>query len=483
MAWHTPGTIIPNLPHISGHQQLSPAHVPIPVTPIQPMQMLGGQPGGGAYYVQAQPQVQGYGQGYPTVQPAAYPPGYASPYQPQQQMPVYGQPQYVVQGQPMMYQAPQVRERHKSREDNPPLDKFIDGAVYGPVFDLQTATILDIKVQIHPSLRHHVEQDDAPRLSWHILDSVKEAHLMEGEKAKPWTGRESAATFPRLSSLVLITKQFPGGFEIKGTSKSGAVTCHDVINGIHDFAREKLPRSIYDSLPTVKRAKVDATYVHNRSGKEHTPGPDMGVGIRKGDFLEEFTMFDGLLDDPDFVRLASGLKKLPKPGREERTPAGRVKQRPMAGHLVLMLEHRPGDDIPFVVPEPSEATESPHDSPNELDDEDGLNEEEAAQLARMFLNAKQAKSKKKGGNIHQQQHQQPMYPGMVPVQPGGVPVMYAAAPAAGYAPVQQQTPYLMPGGVTPGYVSGHSPMMTTYQLSPMQGYPPLGTPMPGGRHL
>ncbi|CAG8712297.1 16707_t:CDS:2, partial [Acaulospora colombiana] len=112
--------------------------------------------------------------------PAAYPPGYASPYQPQQQMPVYGQPQYVVPGQPMMYpQQQQVRERHKSREDNPPLDKFIDGAVYGPVFDLQTATILDIKIQLHPSLRHHLEQDDEPRLSWNILESVKEVHLME----------------------------------------------------------------------------------------------------------------------------------------------------------------------------------------------------------------------------------------------------------------------------------------------------------------
>jgi hypothetical protein len=310
---------------------------------------------------------------------------------------------------------------------------------------------------------------------------------MEGQKAKPWTGREAAATFPRLSSLVLITKSFPGGFEIKGTSRSGAVTCHDVINAIHDFAREKLPRSIYDSLSRFKRAKVDATYSHNRSGKEHTPGPDMGIGIRKGDFLEEFTMFDGIIDDPDFVRLASGLKKLPKPGREERTPAGRIKQRPMVGHLVLMLEHRPGDDIPFVVPEPSEATESPHDSSNEVDDEDGLNEEEAAQLARMFLSAKQAKSKKtkKGDNIYQQQ-QQPMYPpGMVPMQAGGVPVMYGAAPAPGYVPVQQQatTPYLMPGGLAPGYVSGHSPMMGTYQLSPAQGYPPLGTPLPGGRHL
>jgi hypothetical protein len=91
------------------------------------MQMLGGQPGGGAYYLQAQPQMQAYGQGYPNVQP--YPAGYASAYQPQQQMPVYGQPQYAVQGQHAMYQQQQVRERHRMREDNPPLDKFIDGAV------------------------------------------------------------------------------------------------------------------------------------------------------------------------------------------------------------------------------------------------------------------------------------------------------------------------------------------------------------------
>jgi hypothetical protein len=119
MAWntHSPNTIIPQLP--GGYLGVSPANVPIPLTPAgQPMQMLGGPQQG--YF---QPQM--YPQQYQGPPPGAYQQPYTSPYQ--QQMPLYGQPQYPAQGGivPGMY--PMQRERGKLREDNPPLDKFLDG--------------------------------------------------------------------------------------------------------------------------------------------------------------------------------------------------------------------------------------------------------------------------------------------------------------------------------------------------------------------
>jgi hypothetical protein len=345
-------------------------------------------------------------------------------------------------------------------------------SIDGPVLDATTATILGVKVQINPVLCHLSEQEDAERLSWNVLESVKEAHVIEDGKAKHWTGRGSAATWPRLDRLYLLSKYLPGPVEIRGTSKSGAVTCEDVLNGIHEYMREKLPRTVYQTINKQKRLKVDATYHYNRSLKS---GPDLGDGVRRGDFLEEYTSFDGLEDDPDYVRTALGLGKMTRADRQEKTPSGRLKQRPMVGHMVLKLEHREGEDV--VVPEESEA--SPQSTTNELEDSEDEDE--------VPVNHKRSKGKKRaGGNIgykveQQHGHQPPMMypPGVVP---GGAPLMYAPQ---GYVPVQQmqqqQPQYVMP---VHGYVPAASPAMAQYQLSPnMQGYPSLGTPLPGQRRL
>jgi hypothetical protein len=88
------------------------------------MQMYPQQQGG--YYLQAQPQVQmqmPYGQAY---QPMA-----ASPFAQGYQQPAYAQNPYVMTGQPGMYPG-HGRERGKAREDNPPLDKWLDGGACEP---------------------------------------------------------------------------------------------------------------------------------------------------------------------------------------------------------------------------------------------------------------------------------------------------------------------------------------------------------------
>ena len=115
MAWNTPNTVIPNLPGVSPH------NIPIPLTPAgQPMQIQMYPQQQGGYFLQAQPQVQmqmPYGQTYQTMAAAPFAQGY--------QQPAYGQSPYLMPG---VYPGP-ARERGKSREDNPPLDKWLDGSV------------------------------------------------------------------------------------------------------------------------------------------------------------------------------------------------------------------------------------------------------------------------------------------------------------------------------------------------------------------
>lgn len=118
MAWQrSPNAIIPGLP--GGVPGLSPANIPIPLTPAgQPMQIMGAQQG---YYLQPQQ----YGQSYGAVAPGYQQP-YASPFQ--QQIPLYGQPAsggFAVDAAGMY---PHQRERTRARDDNPPLDKFMDGS-------------------------------------------------------------------------------------------------------------------------------------------------------------------------------------------------------------------------------------------------------------------------------------------------------------------------------------------------------------------
>lgn len=143
MAW-SPAGVIPNLP--GGR---SPHNIPIPITPIGGLNTLPGQhqQAGGGYYLQPhqpqhqmhQPQHQMYGQ-LPQAAPAGYQQAYVSPYQSpiqlqqpiiqvQQPMGMYSQNGYMMAGGHGMGMYPgQVRERPKLREDNPPLDKYLDGA-------------------------------------------------------------------------------------------------------------------------------------------------------------------------------------------------------------------------------------------------------------------------------------------------------------------------------------------------------------------
>ena len=311
---------------------------------------------------------------------------------------------------------------------------------------------------------------------------------MHGSDAKSWKGRDASATFPRINRLILHSNFLPGAIEVVGTAKSGAVTCADVANAIHDFVKEKLPRQVYESVSRSKRAKLDAMYHHNRSGKPHTPGPDFGTGIRKGDFLEENTAFDGLDDNEDFVRTALGLgKKRKESSKEDKSPAKKLKQRPWVGHLVLNLEHRGGENVE--VPEETEATESPEPSTNELEDE----EEDSDGVDDGYVQARKGKpdpkrGKKRGkANLYQQQQPQMYPPGMVPMQGG---MMYAAP--AGYMPMQQpmMQPMMQQQPMMGGYVPAMSPAIAGYQQQQLprnmqgniQGYPPaLGTPLPGHR--
>lgn len=361
-----------------------------------------------------------------------------------------------------------VRSSHLHLPFNNP---FTDG----PVLDSTTATIYEVKLHINPVLKYMLEQDDDDdKLNWDVLESPKEAHIMQGKTAKPFSARHSCATFPRIDRLYLLSPYLPSPIEVRGTSKSGAVTCGDVLTYIHDYMKEKLSRPIYESLSKQRRAKVDATYHYNRSVKS---GPDLGTGIRRGDFLEEYTVFEGLEVDDEYVRSALELGKLPK-GEE----GNKLKQRPMVGHLVLRLEHREGDDIPVPEPIEPETSRSPRTKSEDLSDE-GSEDDDAPVV---YAPVRKGKGKKGKRNIAYQPQPYVGYPppppGMIPVQPGmggqpyGQPVAYAAP--AGYV---QQGQYLMP---MQGYVPGQSPAMAQYQLPPGgHGYPGLGSPLPGQRPI
>ena len=125
MQWSSPNTVIPSLPAGLNYHGVSPQNVPIPLTPSgQPMQMqmYPQQQQQQGYYLQAQPQMQMpmYGQAYQPVQAAPFAQAYPQP--------GYGQSPYMMPGQAGVYPG-QARERARAREDNPPLDKWMDGSI------------------------------------------------------------------------------------------------------------------------------------------------------------------------------------------------------------------------------------------------------------------------------------------------------------------------------------------------------------------
>jgi hypothetical protein len=133
-----------------------------------------------------------------------------------------------------------------------------------------------------------------------ILRSTDPTHVS-------WSkGRDAPATFPRISSLQLVSETIPWVLNVKARDNSVGITCGEVIDSIGHQLNKFSNKQDYDRLPHNARREVSHAYRHNRSRENGVPGGQLGAGMKWLDFLRQDTMFAGIDIDERVVKSICG---------------------------------------------------------------------------------------------------------------------------------------------------------------------------------
>jgi hypothetical protein len=160
-------------------------------------------------------------------------------------------------------------------------------------------------VKLNPLISPLAEDaSDQIHLNWNMLLPTSTAQRSADlPHVSWWKGRDAPATFPRISSLRLVSDTIPWVLHVEAKDISLGVTCGEVIDSIgqqlHKFSRKR----DYDRLTSSLRREVSIAYRHNRS---RDSGGHLGQGLKRLDFLRQDTMFAGIEADDRVVKRVCG---------------------------------------------------------------------------------------------------------------------------------------------------------------------------------
>ena len=107
-------------------------------------------------------------------------------------------------------------------------------------------------------------------------------------------GRDAPATFPRVSSLRLVSDTIPWVLPVEARDIGIGVTCGEVIDSIAHQLAKFSDKHDYERLTPNLRREVGIAYRRNRSREPGVPGGQLGQGMKRLDFLRLDTMFSGI---------------------------------------------------------------------------------------------------------------------------------------------------------------------------------------------
>lgn len=171
---------------------------------------------------------------------------------------------------------------------------------------------MNLTLEINPLLLPPPEDHASrPFLKYNLLFPVSSTHRSDDAPSRSWTkGRHAPATFPRVSSLLLISHEFPWVIPIDATVSLRGVTCHDVLTQLHEALKAKLSKSLWRRLTPNKQRELGDRYHRNRSTWSGAPGGDLGSGIRRVDYLNDKVIWDGLsggAEEKEFIFKKMGV--------------------------------------------------------------------------------------------------------------------------------------------------------------------------------
>lgn len=163
------------------------------------------------------------------------------------------------------------------------------------------------RVKINPLLEPPPEDIDRPHLKWNMLFESNDCQRSTDPNHISWSaGRDDPATYPRLSSLRLVSESLPWVFEVVADNKAIGVTCGEVIEKISQDLHRFTSKDDFEHLSSTKKAAVYDAYTHNRSREPGVPGGRLKQPMLRLDFLIRDTVYGGIYDDPTVVKKALG---------------------------------------------------------------------------------------------------------------------------------------------------------------------------------
>lgn len=187
-----------------------------------------------------------------------------------------------------------------------------DGPVLDPLLVAAVGATPKINPLISPPPDDPKERD---YIKWNMLYTSSFAQRSSDPSHLSWSrGREDPATFPRVSSMRLLSRNFTWIVDIRAAHRDVGVTCGDVIDQLSEFLHMHTNQAEYDAASGATRRKVGEAYHLNRSRAYGVPGGRMGEGLLRADWLGPESMFEGIERDAEFVRARLAInsrKELP----------------------------------------------------------------------------------------------------------------------------------------------------------------------------
>lgn len=185
-----------------------------------------------------------------------------------------------------------------------------DSLVDGPVLDPILVAAIDCSPKLNPLLWSPFEEPYLGLrdfLTWNMLCSINCVRSFS-EPNVPWVdGRDTPATFPRVSSLRLVFRLFPWTVNISARDPDVGLTCGDVIDQLSTFLLEPADRGAFEMCADDTKRQVWQTYRLNRSHGTGRSEATLGPELRRCDWLGINTMFDGVEFDKDLARERMGM--------------------------------------------------------------------------------------------------------------------------------------------------------------------------------
>ncbi|KAH9948130.1 hypothetical protein B0H21DRAFT_735528 [Amylocystis lapponica] len=196
--------------------------------------------------------------------------------------------------QPGPTRPPFIRPQDVSELDK--VAKFAEGLHYGSVLE--------------PFIAKKPPPEDGEReyLKWSMLFTTTQCTRSSDPHYRSWSdGRHAPATWPRVTSLRLVSRALPWAVDVAASNAAAGVTCGDVIEAIHAYMYTKISQAQYDGADAAQKRVLSGAYWYNRSTNTGVPGGKLPQTLLRLDWLGEYAMFGGIEADERAVRELCGV--------------------------------------------------------------------------------------------------------------------------------------------------------------------------------